>query len=405
MYKVVPGEKTLQLCAHCGADCGATPLLGNNQVFCCNGCKMAHTILQGGKINFAPQSTKEENELYQHLIQFKNETIAVAEFYIPEMVCASCIYTLEHAYQLEEGIKSVRVNFLQKRAKITFFHQRLGIADVISLLTEMGYKPEIKLEDENRAERNSLPGSFYIKLGLAGFGAGNIMLFSLPEYFGIQGDFSEQFRMVFAYLNVALSIPILLYSASDYFKAAWGALRVGKFNFEVPTCLGFTSVLGLSYYDIFWGSGQGYLDSFSSLIFFMLVARYFQNKTFETIHFDRNFASYLPVYALIWKGGQFIKQHIKKIEKKPHTTTEKLRYSTGRFYCSRSKYSGRLQLHHRRVFAGAGRDRQKDTGRSQVAGLSGQGGSRDPFRSKQAHHFVARQCICTKQSAKHSHAG
>ncbi len=291
---------TYQTCKHCGSDCGESLCIDNQDTFCCNGCKVAYKIIQGELlVDTQRQNRNQENKLYDQLVEFKSDKISIIAFYIPSMVCASCIYSLEHLYMLESNIKSVRVNFLKRKAKIIFFNNDYGVADLVALLTELGYAPDLSLASKDKTGGNKTPidTSFIIKLGLAGFAASNIMLFSLPEYFGLSGDFAAQFKTVFSYLNLALSLPVLCYSASDYFKSAYGALRQRTINFDVPTCIGFSSLLILSYYEILTGTGPGYLDSFAGLIFFLLVARFFQNKTFESIQFERNYTSYFPLFV------------------------------------------------------------------------------------------------------------
>ena len=50
--------------------------------------------------------------------------------------------------------------------------------------------------------------------------------------------------------------------------------------------------------DIISGYGPGYLDSFAGLIFFLLIGRWFQTKTFENLSFDRDYKSFFPLSVL-----------------------------------------------------------------------------------------------------------
>ena len=50
-----------------------------------------------------------------------------------------------------------------------------------------------------------------------------------------------------------------------------------------------------SSYEILSGSGPGYFDSMTGLVFFMLIGRNFQNKTYQWLSFDRDYKSYFPI--------------------------------------------------------------------------------------------------------------
>lgn len=47
-----------------------------------------------------------------------------------------------------------------------------------------------------------------------------------------------------------------------------------------------------SVYEILTATGEGYLDSLVGFIFFLLIGKWFQQYTFYSISFDRNYKSY-----------------------------------------------------------------------------------------------------------------
>jgi Cu+-exporting ATPase len=56
------------------------------------------------------------------------------------------------------------------------------------------------------------------------------------------------------------------------------------------------------------------MDSFSGFIFFLLIGKWFQNTTYQSLTFDRDYTSYFPVAArvLVDKKEEFLP--IEKIE-------------------------------------------------------------------------------------------
>ncbi|MBK6527785.1 MAG: HAD-IC family P-type ATPase, partial [Crocinitomicaceae bacterium] len=122
----------------------------------------------------------------------------------------------------------------------------------------------------------------------------NMMLLSFPEYLGLDENY-ENFQTVFNYLNLILSIPVLLYCSQDYLISAWKAVRAKFINIDVPITLGVLAFYFQSLYEILSGTGAGYLDSFAGLIFFLLVGKWFQQTTYGAINFERHYKSYFPV--------------------------------------------------------------------------------------------------------------
>jgi Cu+-exporting ATPase len=87
----------------------------------------------------------------------------------------------------------------------------------------------------------------------------------------------------------------LFYAASDYFISAFKALRFKSLNLDVPITIGIIALYFQSAYSILAGEGPGYMDSFAGFIFFLLIGKWFQNKTYKTLSFERDYTSYFPV--------------------------------------------------------------------------------------------------------------
>ena len=139
----------------------------------------------------------------------------------------------------------------------------------------------------------------YLQLGVAGFAFGNIMLFSVPHYAN-GGPLDDGFRRIFDGLNMALALPVLLFSASDYFRTALRAVRTRTMAVEVPVALGLAVLFGRSVVDIVSGRGAGFLDSFAGLVFFLLIGRLFQQKGLR----PGRVRSHLPIVpAAVGAGG------------------------------------------------------------------------------------------------------
>lgn len=316
----------MEHCYHCGDDCGRSPLIFENKHFCCSGCKTVYSILTDNGMDayyelesspgVKPKGSSgkyaflDNIDLAEELVNFKEGNLTNFTAFLPEIHCSSCIWLLENMHKLQPGVKSSQVNFTRKEATITFDHSVISLRKMAELMDTIGYPPTIG--KSNAQKQRVINNQFIIQLGVAGFCFGNIMLFSFPEYLNVDTTFDE-YRDFFAYLIFALSLPILLFSAKDYLISAYKALRSKILNLDVPISLGIIVLYAKSTYDIFMGHGPGYMDSFAGFIFFLLIGKWFQNKTYQALSFDRDYTSYFPLAVTRFTSEN--KEEIVQIEK------------------------------------------------------------------------------------------
>ena len=237
----------------------------------------------------------DDAQIQQQLLDFKDDQIAKITFYIPSIHCSSCLWLLENLFKLNSAILDSKVNFLRKEVSITYQHSKLSLRKVVELLAGIGYEPTISLDSGQSLAARHSNRKLYTQIGVAGFCFGNIMLLSFPEYLDIGNALSPAFRQFFGVLNILLALPVLLYSAKDYLVSAWNGLRYKSVNIDVPLSLGILTMFTRSLYDIFMGNGSGYMDTFAGLVFFLLLGKLFQQKTYDNLSFERDYKSFFPI--------------------------------------------------------------------------------------------------------------
>jgi len=307
-------------CFHCQDICPDDHLHIEDKYFCCEGCKMVYEILNthnlcefyaldakpGQSLKYQRNAKSfaylDDPEVQEKLLEFNNGLTAQVTFYLPQMHCVSCIWLLENLYKLDAGVIHSRVTFLKKTATIQYNPEQTSLRKIAALLASIGYAPEINLGDVDNAKPRIISKRLAYQIGIAGFAFGNIMLFSFPEYVGMDPETDRWFANMFGYLSVALAIPVLLVSARDYLISAWNGLRNGRLNIDIPLCLALLSLFGRSIWEIFTHTGAGYLDSFAGLTFLLLIGKWFQQRTWHELSFERDYKSYFPVSASLKNG-------------------------------------------------------------------------------------------------------
>jgi Cu+-exporting ATPase len=318
-------------CFHCGLDIEIkNEILFDNKAFCCAGCKTVYELLRDNELGCyydyaqSPGATPldikgkydflDNDEIRTKLLDFQEAHTAIVSLHIPHIHCSSCIWILENLQRLQQGVISSQVNFPQKKVRITFHANQVSLKELVYLLSSIGYEPYISLEQYD-ANLEKIDRSLTYKLGVAFFCFGNIMLLSFPEYFEVQEFWLDHYRGFFRWLIFALALPSFFYSASGYYVAAYQSIKARMLNIEIPIALGIVVMFVRSTVDIIMDYGSGFFDSLTGLIFFMLLGKMFQIKTYSFLSFERDFKSYFPIAVTRIVGQQEVNVPVYHIEK------------------------------------------------------------------------------------------
>lgn len=305
-------------CEHCGLPCDVNKIQENGHVFCCSGCAAVYQLLnendlcayyQEGK-GITPESTDpgefdflNERETSDKFVLFAQGDAVQYRFLIPGMHCNSCIYLLERLERFNPGIISSRVDFFNKELLITVKNNAVKLSDLVVLLYHLGYKPDLTLSNDSGVKKKKI-SSRAIKIGIAGFAFGNIMMLSFPEYLGLSLDAgSLVLKRWFDFISLGLSLPVLFYCSTEFFESSYKAIRQKTLNIDLPIALAIVATFVRSLYEMFVNHQSGYFDSMTGIVFLLLTGRYFQDLTYHSLTFDRDYKSYFPLSARLIRDG------------------------------------------------------------------------------------------------------
>lgn len=296
-------------CYHCGNTCDNHVVFHDRKPFCCEGCSKVYQLLDDNQLcdyyRFDENPGRQQLEgdpasseyldnasIVRSLLDFSTSGMAKVTFFIPYMHCASCIWLLENLPRLHAGVMHARVDFLKKQVAVTFNPTKISLREVVQVLKNIGYEPLIDIGKALTKGEKSSTGKLLTRLGVAGFCAGNIMLFSFPEYLGLE---EPMYRQLFGYLNLVMSIPVVFYSAGEYFDSVRKSLSERKINLDVPILLAILTAFSRSVFEVLTETGAGYFDSLTGLIFLLLAGKWFQQKSFDFLSFERDVNAYFPL--------------------------------------------------------------------------------------------------------------
>ncbi len=304
-------------CYHCGDDCGNTSIVFDEKNFCCNGCRTVYDIFSSNDLSYyydlqsaagaTPKAIEGKYDfldapaIVERLTEFNDGDLQIVNLYIPHIHCSSCIWVLENLNKINPSVNNAQVDFPKKTVRITYRVSDVSLKDVVLLLARIGYEPYISLDDYDN-KKKGVDRSLIYKLGVAGFAFGNVMFLSFPDYLDLAsnensgGEFwLNQYEGVFRWLMFAFSLPVVFYAGQDYFISAFKGLRSKILNIDVPIALGISVLFIRSTLEIIFDWGAGFFDSLTGLVFFLLLGKFFQQKTYTFLSFERDYKSYFPI--------------------------------------------------------------------------------------------------------------
>ena len=309
-------------CFHCGEPCPDRRFRQEERIFCCHGCLVVHDLLAESGLehfynleshpgaradgNASREQWKclDEPALQQKLLDFTDGRISRVTFKVPTIHCVACVWLLENLFRLNPALGKTQVNFSRREVTINFAADKLQLSELVALLASIGYEPSLNLGELDKSKPDATCKRRWLQIGVAGFAFGNIMLFSLPAYLGLDGFDEPRLRILFGSFSLILALPVLLYSAADYWKSALLSLRQRTITLDIPIALGLAALYSQSAFDIVSGKGAGYLDSLAGLVLFLLCGRVFQQKTYERLSFDRDYKSFFPLSVTRTAGNR-----------------------------------------------------------------------------------------------------
>ena len=193
--------------------------------------------------------------------------------------CASCLAKVERAAASAPGVREARLNLTTGKLTVGFETEAGDVGAVIEAVEDAGY--HVSLYDPGAAkEAQDVEGRrLALALGVAAFGAGNVMMFSVPVWAGLFGQELEPgTRTVLYWMAALVATPCALFAGQPFFQSAWRSLRRGRANMDVPISIGVLLTLAVSFSETLQGGRHAYFDAAVTLLFLLLIGRWLDHQ-------------------------------------------------------------------------------------------------------------------------------
>lgn len=196
------------------------------------------------------------------------------ELAVDGITCAACLTDIERGLRRLPGIVSARVNVSSRRTSVVFSPEKVTPNAVLERMSAIGY-PAQPFDPAIRRDNRSAEARELLKcMGVAGFGAMNVMLMSVSVWSGNVTDITPETRDFFHFMSALIALPTVAYAARPFFRSAFAAIRRRSLNMDVPISIGVCLAMGLSIFNTLTHALEAYFDSALMLLFFLLLGRF-----------------------------------------------------------------------------------------------------------------------------------
>ena len=290
-------------CFHCGEPVPAgsdffVVIDNEKQTMCCLGCEaVAHAIVNGGLENYyrfreghaaRPDDLTDEqqaafalydrDDVQESFVRDIGDGVREASLAIDGITCAACVWLIEHQVSQSAGVDTIRVNLSNHRATLRWSPDKIALSKLMAMFAAIGFQAYPYQADEQQERLVKQERKTIRRLIIAGLGMMQAMMFAIMLYAGAFEEMEEQYVLLFRWLSLVVSAPVILYSAQPFFKAAFRDIRARHLTMDVPVSLAIGVAFAASAWATVTNSGEVYFDSVSMFTFFLLFGRYLEMR-------------------------------------------------------------------------------------------------------------------------------
>jgi Cu2+-exporting ATPase len=285
-------------CFHCGLPLGARTYAvvvgGVSRNTCCRGCQAVAGLIaaQGlasyyrNRSAFAPTAAAggaatadfsqfDLPQVQTGYVQVVDDRRREAALLIEGVTCAACVWLIEQRLAHLPGITAVAMHHGTHRLRVSWDVSRVKLSEILAAVAALGYHAHLYDSARSEAllmhERRALLGRLFV----AAFGMMQVMMYAFPAYVS-EGEMPAAIERLMQFAGLALTLPVMLWSALPFYRGAARGLKARSLNMDVPVSAGIVTAFAASVAATLSGSGAVYYDSVCMFVFLLLGTRYLE---------------------------------------------------------------------------------------------------------------------------------
>lgn len=283
-------------CYHCGEVLPSSPVRvdvdGTSQAFCCHGCSAAAEWIRqsalddyyrlrsmaGTRVEDVPDlsSWDRDDLLGEHATPVADglEITLLTD----GMRCAACAWLIDRALQGEPGVFDAGANAVTGRIRIGWDPAQTRLSNVLARLAMLGYRPYLATGAARERERVAEQRRWLIRLGVAGLGAMQTMMFSEALYLDFGHHMAGATRDFFRWVALLVATPVVFYAGWPFLLGCWRELR--QRHPGMDTLIAASTLLAYlaSVVETMRDGAQVWYDAATMFVFLLLAARLLEQR-------------------------------------------------------------------------------------------------------------------------------
>jgi Cu2+-exporting ATPase len=279
-------------CFHCGEALPATPswveLDGLRAPVCCDGCAAAAAWIGGAGLGDyyrlrqreAPRvaSHADDYAAWLHPEVLAEHAHRVANgweltFIVEGMRCAACAWLIDRALGRIDGVLDLSANAVTGRVRVAWDPQRVDLPTLLQRLASLGFTPQLatglaREQGHRRARRSDL-----MRLGVAGLGAMQAMMFAEALFLDTRGEMPLATRDFLRWIAFLVSTPVVFYAGWPFLAGMARELRGRRLGMDSLVAVSVLLAYGASLVETLRGGVHVWFDAAVMFVFLLLVAR------------------------------------------------------------------------------------------------------------------------------------
>ena len=176
------------------------------------------------------------------------------------MTCAACARSIERTLAATPGVDRANVNLATNTAAVEFDPTRTSIREFVGAIEELGYGVPATVappdaEESGYRRRLIAAALFTVPVLVLGMSHGMLYVPYSP------------------WIQLALTLPVILYAGAPFYLAAWSALRHAEANMNSLIALGTGAAFLYSLVETLRGGHQVYYEAAAGIITLVLLGR------------------------------------------------------------------------------------------------------------------------------------
>ncbi|RZA20112.1 MAG: cadmium-translocating P-type ATPase [Lysobacteraceae bacterium] len=288
---------TTTACFHCGDPLPATPATlivdGTTRDFCCTGCAAAAQWIRDAHLDdyyrlrerpgrridaddAALLHWDREDVLAGHArdVDGGRELVVVAD----GMHCAACAWLIDRALSREDGVLAVSANAVTGRVRIAWDPRRTPLSQPLRRLQALGYRPYLAAGEAREAARQSERNRWLLRIGIAGLGAMQAMMFAEALYLDTANEMSLPMRDFMRWITFLVSTPVVFYAGWPFLSGAVRELRERAPGMDTLVASSTLLAYVASVVETVRGGPDVWYDAAVMFVFLLLAARMLERR-------------------------------------------------------------------------------------------------------------------------------